>query len=117
MIEAQLDSEIYCYLTTRGRRTGRPHEIEIWFALEAEGLYLISGGGRRSDWVKNLIHDPRVDVRIGGSVFPGRAGIVADDDGEARKRLAAKYQGWHPGAQLSNWAKNGLLIRVEIMAD
>ena len=23
--------EQYCYLTTAGRRTGRSHEIEIWF--------------------------------------------------------------------------------------
>ena len=23
-----------CYLTPKGRRTGRPHEIEIWFAVD-----------------------------------------------------------------------------------
>ena len=26
--------EDYCYLTTTGRISGRPREIEIWFALE-----------------------------------------------------------------------------------
>ena len=24
----------FCYLTTTGRRTGNPHEIEIWFAVD-----------------------------------------------------------------------------------
>src|SRR5215210_3089845 len=28
-----LAEENFCYLTTTGRITGRPHEIEIWFAL------------------------------------------------------------------------------------
>ena len=35
-----------CYLTTTGRRTGNPHEIEIWFGVLEETLYLISGNGR-----------------------------------------------------------------------
>ena len=28
-----LADEDFCYLTTTGRVTGRPHEIEIWFSL------------------------------------------------------------------------------------
>ena len=48
-----LKAEEYCYLTTMGRVTGNPHEIEIWFSLNNTTLYLMSGDGR-SDWVKNL---------------------------------------------------------------
>lgn len=54
----------YCYLTTTGRRTGRPHRIEIWYAADGDRLYLLSGGGRSSDWVQNLIADPAVLVEI-----------------------------------------------------
>ena len=32
-----LAGETYCYLTTTGRVTGKPHTIEIWFALEQAG--------------------------------------------------------------------------------
>jgi len=28
-----LIGEQHCYLTTTGRRGGRPHEIEIWFSI------------------------------------------------------------------------------------
>jgi hypothetical protein len=28
----------YCYLTTTGRRTARPHRIEIWYATEGDTL-------------------------------------------------------------------------------
>jgi deazaflavin-dependent oxidoreductase (nitroreductase family) len=61
----QFAGEQYCYLTTRGRVTGRPHRIEIWFALEDSTLYMLSGGRERSDWVKNLRAEPSVMVEIG----------------------------------------------------
>ena len=61
-----LDDEPFCYITTTGRVTGRPHPVEIWFALDGATLYLLSGGGRRSDWVRNLERHSEVSVRIGG---------------------------------------------------
>ncbi len=53
-----LATEPFCYLTTTGRGSGRPHTIELWFALHDARVYLLSGGGERSDWVKNLQREP-----------------------------------------------------------
>ena len=61
---SSLSGEDYCYLTTKGRVSGRPHEIEIWFGMHGKSLYLLSGGGGESDWVKNLLKEPSVAVRI-----------------------------------------------------
>ena len=44
-----LAQEEYCYLTTTGRVSGNPHEIEIWFGMKDNTLYLLSGGGHKSD--------------------------------------------------------------------
>ena len=49
---ANLKTEEYSYLTTTGRVTGNPHEIEIWFGLNDTTLYLMSGGMDKSDWMK-----------------------------------------------------------------
>jgi transposase len=68
-----LATEPVCYLTTTGRSSGRPHTIEIWFALHGTTVYLLSGGGENPDWVKNLQRDPAVQVRIGTGRFTGRA--------------------------------------------
>jgi hypothetical protein len=35
----------FCYVTTKGRRSGSPHTIEIWFALREDTVYVLSGGG------------------------------------------------------------------------
>ena len=107
----------YAYLTTRGRRSGQPHTIEIWFAPVGRSIWMIAGGGTSSDWVANLLADPAVTVRIGDRTFSGRARTDPGDAGEAavaRRRLAARYQGWEEGRPLSEWAATGLAVVVDL---
>jgi deazaflavin-dependent oxidoreductase (nitroreductase family) len=108
--------EDFCYLTTTGRVTGRPHEIEIWFSLvpERRTLYMLSGGGDRSDWVKNLRRDPGVTIRIAGERFDGRAREArdAEEDELARRLLVEKYES-NPGS-LGNWRRRALPVAVDL---
>src|SRR5690242_7691815 len=105
-----------CYLTTTGRRSGRQRTVEIWFALEGETLYLLSGGRDRAHWVRNLIQDPGVQVRLGDQLRSGRARIVdsPDEDARARRLLDAKYTGWNQGKRLSGWARTALPVAVDL---
>jgi deazaflavin-dependent oxidoreductase (nitroreductase family) len=106
----------FCYVTTTGRRTGRPHTIEIWFG-EGEGtLYLLSGGGDRSDWVRNIRKEPKVSVRISGQERQGVARFVEDPDeeGAARRLLASKYQDWQEGRPLSRWASSARVVAIDL---
>jgi deazaflavin-dependent oxidoreductase (nitroreductase family) len=114
----ELAAESFCYLTTRGRVSGRPHRIEIWFALDGDKLYLLSGGRERSDWVKNLCKTPDVTVELGGRVFAGRARIVvdADEDGRARALVHDKYAGSY-GGDLSGWRRSALPVAVDLASD
>ena len=63
---ATLAQEPFCYITTTGRVTGRPHTIEIWFALNQRTVYMLSGNGphARADWVRNLAKAAAVTIRI-----------------------------------------------------
>lgn len=104
----------YCYLTTTGRRTGRPHRIEIWFNARGSTLYLLSGGRDRSDWVRNLLANPEVTVHISGQTFHGTARPVSapDEDELARSLLVAKYER-RPG-NLARWRRTALPIAVDL---
>ena len=110
--------EDFCYLTTTGRRTGRSHTIEIWFAVHDGRLYLLSGGRDRADWVRNLRKNAAVQVRLGDEIRAGIGRVVDDpaEDALARRLLAAKYQGWHEGRPLSAWARTALPVAIELPA-
>jgi len=91
----------YLYLTTIGRRSGLPRQIEIWFSRHAGRYYLVAEHGLKAHWVRNLLVEPTVRARIGRRSFRGRARVV---DGRAepdlvatvRERSEAKY-GWGTG--------------------
>jgi deazaflavin-dependent oxidoreductase (nitroreductase family) len=116
---ARLAGEEYCYVTTTGRISGRPHEIEIWFGLNGNSLYLLSGGGDTSDWVKNLRKTPTVLVRIASHTFSGAARLVEDKQEEqmAQYMLAGKYQGWREGRKLSGWARTALPVAIDLTVE
>ena len=112
---SQLSTEEYCYLTTTGRVSGRPHEIEIWFGANNSTFYLLSGS-EKSDWVRNLLKDPSVRVRITKYTFTGTARVVRDkeEDRTARYLIAEKYQEWEAGKTLSQWAQTALPIAIDL---
>ena len=113
----RLAGEQFCYLTTIGRVTGRPHTIEIWFGLNERTLYMLSGNGprQRADWVRNLMTTPAVTVRIGDREFAGTGRVVedADEESRARRLLLAKYEPGYAG-DLSEWGRTALPIAVDL---
>jgi deazaflavin-dependent oxidoreductase (nitroreductase family) len=105
----------FCYLTTRGRVSGRPHKIEIWFALEGRTMYLLSGGGEGSDWVRNLRAEPAVTVRLRDTTYAATARVVEDgDESERGRRLVFdKFQPRYTGS-LDRWRRESLLVAIDV---
>jgi deazaflavin-dependent oxidoreductase (nitroreductase family) len=111
----ELAHDDFCYLTTTGRVTGRPHSIEIWFAIDGTTLYMLSGGGTKADWVKNALRTPEVHVRIRDIHLAGRARLIEDpaEDATARRIVVAKYQPTDE-SELDSWGRTSIPIAIDI---
>ena len=112
-MDEALARETECTLVTRGRRSGEPRPIVIWFAAVDRVVYMLSGGGEAAHWVRNLRADPAVEVRVGGRRFAGRARVVAPDepaDTTAREAIAAKYG----TTGLKTWLRTSLPVAIEL---
>jgi deazaflavin-dependent oxidoreductase (nitroreductase family) len=110
--------EPFLYLTTFGRRTGRPHRIEIWFAANHGRVYLLAGGRERADWVRNLQTNPRVRVELRDETNIGVARVLEPGTAEdqlARALLVAKYA--RTEDSLDEWGRTSLPVVVEFPAD
>lgn len=89
------------HLTTIGRRTGLPREIEIWFVVRCERFYLFAETGEAAGWVKNIRCNPKVAVRIGEWQIDATAHVL---DGHTDRKLcdqvtaiADRKYGWGDG--------------------
>ncbi len=76
---------------------------------------MLSGGGTRSDWVKNLMITPAVTVELGAGLFEGHARVVADPAEEelARALVHDKYASGY-GGDLTGWRRSALPIAVDL---
>ena len=95
-----LEREQYLYLTTRGRNSGQPREIEIWFTHRAPRFYVIAEHPT-AQWVQNLRAHPEVQVRVSGNSFAARARVVSAETepqlhGTVADLSRTKY-GWGDG--------------------
>jgi deazaflavin-dependent oxidoreductase (nitroreductase family) len=98
--DSNLDHEQYLYLTTRGRKSGRPREIEIWFTQRDERFYLIAEYPT-SHWLLNLQANPAASIRVAGENINVRARLIdRETEPELHRSIAEisrrKY-GWGDG--------------------
>ena len=106
----------YCYITTVGRVSGRPHTIEIWFAAVDQTLYVLAGSGERADFVRNARKTPAVTIRIGQETSPehsASARIVteSEEDALARRLLLEKYAA---NNDLAEWGRTALPVAFDL---
>jgi deazaflavin-dependent oxidoreductase (nitroreductase family) len=116
---AQHADDDFCYLTTRGRVTGTPHEIEIWFAVDTISpttLFLMAGGGDGTDWVRNLRVEPAVKVRLGDTSYEAHARVVeagSDEEERARTLVHDKFAPRYSG-DLTEWRARALPVAIDV---
>ena len=60
VLDAKLADEDYCYITTAGRVSGKPHMVEIWFGASGDTIYVLAEKGHEADFVKNAKKKPAV---------------------------------------------------------
>lgn len=89
------------YLTTIGRWSGLPREIEIWFVACDGKLYILAEHFHRAHWVRNIECDRRVRVRIGDREHSATARVLDEErDRETWQRvqqLSRNRYGWGEG--------------------
>ena len=104
------------HLMTTGRRTGRPHTVEVWFAVRDGKVYL-SHEGEETDWMKNIRKNSQVSFKIGGEHFAGRARYLEEGTDEAWTGKVALYEKYYGEASrdvIEDWFSLSRLLVIEL---
>jgi deazaflavin-dependent oxidoreductase (nitroreductase family) len=80
-------------LTHYGRKTGKPHQVTIWFVLDGDRLYIGTASVNRQ-WVRNVQKTPQVKLSIGGENFSGTARFLTDRAEHERAMAAIRRKYW-----------------------
>lgn len=71
LLRLGLASKAFALLETTGRRTGKARLTPVGNGLDRSTFWIVAEHGSRSDYVKNLMADPKVRVKV-GRCFAGR---------------------------------------------
>ncbi|MGH7818397.1 MAG: nitroreductase/quinone reductase family protein [Candidatus Binatia bacterium] len=82
-----------CRITTRGRRTGKPHTVTAWFTVGDEGNVYLGTLRLDRDWPKNARQNPVIEIQVGDLRLRGEARLVTEEPRrtDIEERLRSKY--------------------------
>ena len=80
-------------LTHYGRKTGKLHEVTIWFVLDHDKFYIGTASVNRQ-WVRNVQKTPKVRLSISGEMFEGNARFLTDRAEHERAMAAIRRKYW-----------------------
>ena len=112
-IQEQLQRGGTIDITTTGRKSGRPHRIEIGFQ-NIDGTVYISGLPGKRDWFANLVANPVFTFHLKGDVtadLPATARPITDD-AERRAVLTPFTANWNYANDLDKWLERSPLVAV-----
>lgn len=80
-------------ITVTGRKTGRRISTPIWFVHEGERLYLVPVNGSDSNWYKNAVANPTIQLSAKGRRIAVKASPVSDAArvNQVVEKLRSKY--------------------------
>ena len=73
-----LIGRVVLLLTTTGRKSGLARVTPLQYEIINGAYYIGAALGLSSDWVRNLIAEPKVQVRVKNQRFSGKAEVITD---------------------------------------
>jgi len=114
-IERALTTDGLIDMTTIGKKTGKPHTVEIAFH-NFDGVLYISGLPGKRDWYANLVANPHFTFHLKQSTqasLPAKA-IPITDETERRRVLSKVVKKWNGQEQLETFVQSSPLVEVQL---
>ena len=86
LLERGLWPRTQALLETTGRKTGLARRVPVGNGLRGSTFWIVTEHGYAAHYVKNILKNPRVRVKVGGRWYEGTAQILPDDDPYERLR-------------------------------
>ena len=118
-VQHALEHDYLIDITTQGRKSGRPHRIEIRFHNIEGHVYITGRPPRPRDWYANLLTHPEFTFHLKQSVrvdLPARATPILD---QTRRRiiLTAVHQKLGRYQDIEAWIDSSPLVAVDLLVN
>ena len=93
-------------LTHRGRKSGKPYDVTIWFVVDDEAI-LLPSANVNTNWPRNVRTHPAVTLKIASQTFHGIVTEITDAAQRERAIAMAMRKYWYAAPFL--WLARALI--------
>ena len=111
-LESRLSRAREIKITVTGRKSGRAIANPVWFVLEGEKLYLVPVNGSDTQWYKNILKNPSIQIEAGGQKA-ARKGIAVADAKRVSSIVEKFRDKYGPGDIKKYYAKLDVAVLAE----
>src|SRR5579862_4908040 len=100
-------------ISVTGRKSGRTISNPVWFVLEGDTLYLLPVHGSDTQWYKNVLKNPAIQIEADGAKAEFRAGPTKDPKqvSSVADKFRAKYG---PGDVKKYYSKLDVAVVIDM---
>jgi deazaflavin-dependent oxidoreductase (nitroreductase family) len=107
----------FALLEMRGRRSGAARVTPVGNGLDGSTFWLVSMHGPSCDYMKNIVANPRIRVKVRRRWYAGTAVLLEEDDSEARRHeldAANGLIGRIDGVAFRAGASHPVTVRIDL---
>jgi deazaflavin-dependent oxidoreductase (nitroreductase family) len=92
-LKARLSRTRELHISVTGRKSARTISIPVWFVFEDDKLYLLPVQGSDTQWYKNVLKNPSIGIKAGGTEAEFKAIPITDAKqvSSVAEKFRAKY--------------------------
>lgn len=108
------NQSIYGDLTTIGRKSGKPHTVELTYAIEDTNLYLLAHkrtDGTSTDWYHNLEVNPECTLATPNKTFKAKV-VSLEENSEIENKIRELFKTKGGNSHYNAWYKDTSRIPV-----
>ena len=77
-LKARLSRSREIHISVTGRKSGRTISNPVWFVLDDDKLHLLPVQGSGTQWYKNVLKNPMIKIKAGGTEAEFQATPITD---------------------------------------
>lgn len=99
------------HITVTGRKSGRAISLPVWFVLDSDTLYLLPVQGSDTQWYKNVLSKPSIQIKAGSA--KGEFKLAPITDAKQVSSVAEKFRAKYGAGDVKKYySKFDVAVRV-----
>jgi hypothetical protein len=100
-------------ITVTGRKSGRAISLPVWFVVEADTLYLLPVQGSDTQWYKNVLSKPSIQIKADNA--KGEFKPVSITDAKQVSSVAEQFRAKYGAGDVKKYySKFDVAVRVPL---